>query len=132
MVGLLGLLDVDEALKRVKERKKNVVAKKATSIVVDVEKIKTPLPPPFTSRAKSRIELPSVGQKRHRKDYASEGELSVALPFPADASTYSNFGAIVLKKRSMLRRLPRSSPSHKRSRSYNQMLLLTFLVLSLG
>ncbi|KAL5777001.1 hypothetical protein ACOSP7_009927 [Xanthoceras sorbifolium] len=95
MAGSLGLHDTDELLRRQRERTKKAAAKKVATPSLEVEKIKTSLPPPSTGRGKSRVKLPSSGQKRRREDSASEGEQNVSLSFPADASAYSNFGAIL-------------------------------------
>ncbi|KAL5747763.1 hypothetical protein ACOSQ2_025060 [Xanthoceras sorbifolium] len=110
MAGSLELPDVDEVLRRLKERKEKAAAKKVGPAAVEVEKIKTPSPPPFAGRVKGKVKLPSVHQKRLRDDFASEGQPSVALSFPVDASAYYNFGAILPK------RLSRSSPNCRSSR----------------
>ncbi|KAL5739741.1 hypothetical protein ACOSP7_028631 [Xanthoceras sorbifolium] len=138
MARSLRLPDANEALRRLKEMKKKATAKKAAPTAIEVEKIKTHPPPPSTGQVKTRVELPSVGQKRYREDSANEGEPLVALSFPTNASTYSNFGAILHKGRSTLKRMSRSSRNCRLSklekkpkelkRSFDRSLMLALLV----
>ncbi|KAL5760218.1 hypothetical protein ACOSP7_018719 [Xanthoceras sorbifolium] len=93
MAGGFAAPDADEALRRLKEKRKG---KNKTKLSGSIEPMTTPPPPPpLPSRGKEAFDMGSVGRKRRRDDSTTGSEASVDLAFPQDASAYSNFGSIM-------------------------------------
>ncbi|KAL5837147.1 hypothetical protein ACOSQ3_014316 [Xanthoceras sorbifolium] len=84
--------EVDDALKRLQEKKKKGKKKSKSSDVV--KPLATPSHPLSFSRGKG-LDQSFVGQKRKRDDLATGSEASVGISFPQDASTYFDFGSIM-------------------------------------
>ncbi|KAL5780254.1 hypothetical protein ACOSQ2_010991 [Xanthoceras sorbifolium] len=100
MAGGFAAPDADEAMRKLKEKRKG--KKKAKSIdSVELMSTPSPLPPP-PSREKESFDMGSVGRKRRKDDSAAGSEASVDLMFPQDASAYSDFGSIMPQVKRLL------------------------------